>query len=121
MKIKTLHKWLFGLTLIVILISFQGYATPLTKTLTTTEWIVSETKCSEASTFYLFFTAFKLKTTTNSYTNLAFNSFLHTQEICFSLKYKMQNQTFLKLESFNTIPQLKLISTVNTDVFIITS
>lgn len=121
MSIKTLHKWLFSLTLLVSLVSFQGYATQSNKTLTTTQWIVSEHFVSEASANYLFFSTCKLILVPNSYSNFTFNSFVHTQEICYSIKYKVQNQTALLLGNLDSISQLKLISPVNTDVFIITS
>ncbi len=119
MTIKTLHNWLFSLTLIVSLISFQGYATPITKTLTTTEWIVSEHLVYETPTYYLCLTACKLKS--NCFTYFSFDSLILTQEMSYALIYKVQNQIALILENLNSISQLKLISPVNTDVFIITS
>lgn len=119
MSIKTLHKWLFSLTLLLSLASFQGYATTANKTLTTTEWIVSEHNASETKAYYVCFTASKF--ISNSFTGFSFNSLLRTQKMNHFVKYKVQNQTVLSEEKLNAISKLKLISPVNTDVFIITS
>jgi hypothetical protein len=117
MSIKTLHKWFFSFTLIVSLVSFQGYATSITKTLATTEWIVSEHLVIEAPAYYSSFAAHQLKSTSNSFANFNFESFIHTQEIFYCLKFKLQKQTVLRLENLNTVLQLKRIFSANTDDF----
>ncbi len=121
MSIKTLHKYLFSITLLLSLASFQGYATTPNKTITTTELIVTEHLVSEVSTYYLSFATYKLEPTPNSFTEFSFNNLIYTQEKCYALMFKVQSQTSFIVEKLNNISQLKLISPVNTDVFKITS
>jgi len=105
---RRLHKWLFGLTSVISLVSFTGvdYGQAVCTT-TTTEFIVTEN--ANTSVYYANFFKLNLDVERNTYFSFNFTQFLQTYNRCLAIKEQLQNQIILDQDHCSDILHLILL------------
>ena len=118
-SLKQLHKFLFGITLLVSLVSFSGIGHEQIKPVNAiTE--LDTVKSAITSAYHLNFYKPNAQAETHYYFRFSFKQFLQTQNCIISQKEKTQNGITLQLENIFITSSLKLVSLVNTDDYYIT-
>ena len=108
LSIQRLHKWLFGLTLIISLVSFTevDYGQAVYAT-TTTELVV--VKNADASVYCANFYKLNSKVECNTYISFNFTQFLQTYNHFLAIKEQLQNQVVLDQDHCSDILRLRLL------------
>ncbi|WGD35216.1 hypothetical protein [Olleya sp. YS] len=89
-----LHKWLFSITVVALLVSFSGYATTSSEVITpTTEWIKNSNTKDQSNTFYVDF----------SFEDSPMSSFVFYESKFSTFLLQIKKQNLLRLKTQHVI------------------